>query len=109
WYYSEITLALQQGILKGFSDGSLRPNVDVTREEASSMIENVMKKQGYVLSSFTLYDDNQMISNWARNSISLVTQESVMKGYPDRKFMPKKQLTRQEAAMIIYNLLHSKK
>ncbi|ETT48961.1 S-layer homology domain-containing protein [Paenibacillus sp. FSL H7-689] len=109
WYYSEITPALQQGILKGFSDGSLRPNVDVTREEASSMIENVMKKQGYVLSSFTLYDDNQMISNWARNSISLVTQESVMKGYPDRKFMPKKQLTRQEAAMIIYNLLHSKK
>ncbi|MEK4114010.1 hypothetical protein ABIC86_003979 [Paenibacillus sp. DS2363] len=109
WYYSEITPALQQGILKGFNDGSLRPNVDVTREEASSMIENVMKKQGYVLSSFTLYDDNQMISNWARNSISLVTQESVMKGYPDRKFMPKKQLTRQEAAMIIYNLLHSKK
>lgn len=109
WYYSEITPALQQGILKGFNDGTLRPNVDVTREEASSMIENVMKKQGYVLSSFTLYDDNQMISNWARNSISLVTQESVMKGYPDQKFMPKKQLTRQEAAMIIYNLLHSKK
>lgn len=109
WYYSEITPALQQGILKGFNDGTLRPNVHVTREEASSMIENVMKKQGYVLSSFTLYDDNHMISNWARNSIGLVSQESVMKGYPDRKFMPKKQLTRQEAAMIIYNLLHSKK
>ncbi|WFR64163.1 S-layer homology domain-containing protein [Paenibacillus amylolyticus] len=66
WYYSEITPALQQGILKGFNDGTLRPNVHVTREEASSMIENVMKKQGYVLSSFTLYDDNHMISNWAR-------------------------------------------
>ncbi|WP_427052094.1 S-layer homology domain-containing protein [Paenibacillus sp. TC-CSREp1] len=105
WYYNEIMPSLQHGILKGFSDGTLRPNANVTREQASSMIENVMKKQGYVLSSFILYEDNAMFSNWARNSIHLVTQESVMKGYPDRKFMPKKQLTRQEAAMIIYNLM----
>lgn len=109
WYYSEIAPVLEQGIIKGFNDGTLRPNAYVTREQASSMIENVMKKQGYVLSSFTWYEDNQMISNWARNSINLVAQEAIMKGYPDRKFMPKEHLTRQESAMIIYNLLLSKK
>jgi hypothetical protein len=109
WYYSEIAPVLEQGIIKGFNDGTLRPNAYVTREQASSMIENVMKKQGYVLSSFTWYEDNQMISNWARNSINLVAQEAIMKGYPDQKFMPKEHLTRQEAAMIIYNLLLSKK
>ncbi|WP_405154185.1 S-layer homology domain-containing protein [Paenibacillus sp. FSL K6-0108] len=109
WYYSEIAPVLEQGIIKGFNDGTLRPNAYVTREQASSMIENVMKKQGYVLSSFTWYADNQMISNWARNSINLVAQEAIMKGYPDQKFMPKEHLTRQEAAMIIYNLLLSKK
>ncbi|OAX46268.1 S-layer homology domain-containing protein [Paenibacillus sp. AD87] len=109
WYYSEIAPVLEQGIIKGFNDGTLRPNAYVTREQASSMIENVMKKQGYVLSSFTWYEDNQMISNWARNSINLVAQEAIMKGYPDGKFMPKEHLTRQEAAMIIYNLLLSKK
>jgi hypothetical protein len=105
WYYNEIIPSLQHGILKGFSDGTLRPDANVTREQASSMIENVMKKQGYVLSSFTMYEDNAMISSWARNGINLVTQESVMKGYPGQKFMPKKQLTRQEAAVIIHNLL----
>nr|WP_285859072.1 S-layer homology domain-containing protein [Paenibacillus sp. MER 99-2] len=105
WYYSEIAPALQQGILQGFQDRTLKPNAYITREQAASMIANVMKKEGYVLSSFTPYEDQKSISEWARSSIGLVAQESVMKGYPDQRFLPKNELTRQESAMMIYNLM----
>ncbi|WP_405172972.1 S-layer homology domain-containing protein [Paenibacillus sp. FSL H8-0280] len=60
---------------------------------------------GAVISSYTPYQDNNEVSLWACAGVDLVSQESIMKGYPNQKFMTKRDLTREEAAMIIYNLI----
>lgn len=105
WYVSELNSAIEHKITKGFNDNTYRPNEAISREQAASMLSNVLLKNGSSLSTAALYKDQADIANWAKESVELVTQESVMSGYPGNKFMPKRSLSREEAAQMIYNLI----
>ncbi|CAM3207232.1 hypothetical protein HP548_02475 [Paenibacillus taichungensis] len=105
WYVSELTSAIEHKITKGFDENTYRPNEVISREQAASMLSNVLLKNGSTLSSAAQYKDQATIATWAKESVELVTQESVMSGYPGNKFMPKRSLTREEAAMMIHNLI----
>ncbi|MFX3643442.1 MAG: S-layer homology domain-containing protein [Candidatus Pristimantibacillus sp.] len=107
WYATELNSALQNGITKGFNDNTYRPNAFISREQAAIMLSNVLLNNGAVLSSTGQYEDYDSIVSWATESVDLVTQESVMGGYPGNKFLPKRELTREEAAQLIYNLIKS--
>ncbi|MCW3793762.1 S-layer homology domain-containing protein [Paenibacillus sp. LS1] len=107
WYASELSSALENGITKGFNDNTYRPNAFIPREQAAIMLANVLMKNGSALSDAASYVDQENIVGWAKESVNLVTQESVMSGYPGNKFMPKRELTREEAAQLIYNLIKS--
>lgn len=106
WYVSELNSAIEHKITKGFDDNTNRPNEVISREQAASMLSNVLLKNGSSLSSAAQYKDQANIAIWAKESVELVTQESVMSGYPGNKFMPKRSLTREEAAMMIHNLIN---
>ncbi|HBU83915.1 MAG TPA: hypothetical protein DEF35_20080 [Paenibacillus sp.] len=106
WYVSELNSAIENKITKGFNDNTYRPNEVISREQAASMLSNVLLKNGSSLSSAAQYKDQANIATWAKESVELVTQESVMSGYPGKKFMPKRSLTREEAAMMIHNLVN---
>lgn len=106
WYVSELNSAIENNITKGFKDNTYRPNEVISREQAASMLSNVLLKTGSSLSSASQYKDQTNIATWAKESVELVTQESVMSGYPGNKFMPKRSLTREEAAMMIHNLVN---
>ncbi|MCZ1267700.1 MULTISPECIES: S-layer homology domain-containing protein [Paenibacillus] len=103
---SELNSAIEHKITKGFDDNTNRPNEVISREQAASMLSNVLLKNGSSLSSAAQYKDQANIAIWAKESVELVTQESVMSGYPGNKFMPKRSLTREEAAMMIHNLIN---
>lgn len=105
WYAPELNSALENGITKGFNDNTYRPNAFISREQAAIMLANVLLKNGSALSATISYVDQENIVAWAVESVNLVTQESVMSGYPGNKFLPKRELTREEAAQLIYNLI----
>ncbi|MGO4732356.1 S-layer homology domain-containing protein [Paenibacillus sp. 2KB_22] len=105
WYVSELNSAIEHKITKGFDDNTYRPNEVISREQAASMLSNVLLRNGSSLSSAGHYKDQANIATWAKESVELVTQESVMSGYPGNKFMPKRSLSREEAAQMIYNLI----
>jgi len=105
WYVSELNSAIEHKITKGFDDNTYRPNEVISREQAASMLSNVLLRNGSSLSSAGHYKDQADIATWAKESVELVTQESVMSGYPGNKFMPKRSLSREEAAQMIYNLI----
>lgn len=105
WYASELNSAISNDIAKGFNDNTYRPNLVISREQAASMLSNVLVKNGSSLSSEVQYEDQENIASWAKESVALVTQESVMKGYPGNKFMPKRSLSREETAQLIYHLI----
>ncbi|MDR1136398.1 MAG: S-layer homology domain-containing protein [Clostridiales Family XIII bacterium] len=94
WASPYIKLALTNGLVSGYSDGSFRPDDNITLEQA---INTVLKALGYTNEDFRgAYPDAQM-NIFRAGSLSTGVPGNV--GYI---------ITRGDAAMIIYNLLNTK-
>lgn len=52
-----------------------------------------------------MYEDKDNIDDWARNAVEIVTKYGVMRGDNHGKFNPAKQVTRQELAVALSNMI----
>ncbi|TVX85606.1 fibronectin type III domain-containing protein [Paenibacillus agilis] len=106
WYYRTLRIAHDHGVIKGFSKTEFRPNTLITREQAARMIGSLMEK--HELKGMA-YRDTSNISSWAMTDVQLLSAAEIVKGYPDGTFRPKQNVTRAEAASIIYNFFEVSK
>ncbi len=99
WFAGYIQQALNHNIIS--KDLKFRPNDEITREEATKAIAKIAK----IEKSFELnYIDKEDISPWATEFVEAVTATGLMKGDDLGAFLPKKAMSRAEAATIIYRL-----
>lgn len=105
WYIPELKTAIKHVVARGFSDHVFAPDRLISREQASKMVGNVVLD--VESSSFGgFYTDEFGIADWAKTEVLSLTKESMLQGYPDGSFRPKQNVTRAEAAEMIYNLLY---
>ncbi|RRJ54756.1 hypothetical protein EHV15_34755 [Paenibacillus oralis] len=104
WYAKELAAGLNTGVTKGFTDGTYRPNAIIPREQAAIMVANVLDYKDPTKYDFT---DYSRIIEWAKESVNIVANAGIMTGELDGFFNPKKPMTRAEAAVVIYRLLHN--
>lgn len=52
-----------------------------------------------------MYEDKDNVDDWARDAVEIVTQYGVMQGDNHGKFNPNKQVTRQELAVALSNMI----
>ncbi|WP_438348410.1 S-layer homology domain-containing protein [Paenibacillus sp. FA6] len=99
WAESMLKQAVQQGIVKGYTDGSLKPNGVVTRSEFVTMLMNALKpaSEGVTLS----FADSEQIPAWSKQAISQVVEAGIVTGYTDGNFRPYGNITRNEMAVMI--------
>lgn len=96
WYSDEINYAVAKGFIKGYSDGTFKPNQAITRAEFAQMI-SVFVKNGYPgTGSF-----KDVKGHWASDAISALYGNKNIKGYSDGTFKPNQKLTRAEAVTIL--------
>lgn len=96
WYSDEINFAVSKGFIKGYSDGTFKPNQGITRAEFAQMIA-VFVKDGYPGSS----NFKDVKDHWAANAIEQLYGSKKIKGFPDGTFKPDQKLTRAEAVTIL--------
>ena len=99
WKDEEIMKASYQGYLKG-SGGYAFPDRNITREEAMVILARVLRKEP-MIGNTTFIDDNE-VSDWAKPLVTALWKESYVRGYAG-KLSPKANITRAEAAQLIYN------
>lgn len=102
-----IQTAIRYGLVSGYSDYTFRPNNDVSREEAMSMIIKAAKLCGIDVDSLkdvSTYQDTAKISAWAKPAVDKCTQLGLIKGF-NGKFEAKNNLTQAEIATILLKLL----
>ena len=95
WYNKAINAAVQRGIMKGYPDGSFRPNAPITRAEFTQMISTIDNKP-YGVAPFA-----DVVGHWAERPIGSEYQAGRIKGYPDGTFRPNAFITRAEAVVIL--------
>ncbi|WP_102348273.1 immunoglobulin-like domain-containing protein [Bacillus sp. Marseille-P3661] len=103
WGSDAIKIMNNAKLMVGYEDGNFYPNKPITRGEMAATILRYMKdtNQGYSEYSF-----KDITSHWARNDIEKLQEKGIMKGYPDGLFYPSKNLTREEAVVIINRVLN---
>ena len=80
----------------------------VTREDMAVMLYNASVASGkaYDKENYTEFDDDELISDYAKEAVYALKNAKIINGTDLRHFSPKESATRAEAAKIIYGLLN---
>ncbi|OAS19001.1 hypothetical protein A8708_27090 [Paenibacillus oryzisoli] len=100
WAQQAIALAVREGILHGYEDGSFQLNAEITRAEMAVVIAEALGKVAETDSGTGFADDNH-IAVWAKGSAAFVLQSGIMLGKGDNLFAPKDHATRAEAVTVL--------
>jgi uncharacterized protein YraI len=103
WAAAEIDKALSTGYVKGYPDGSFRPNGGVTRAEFVAMVDSAFQvAAGHGNMSFKDVGSK----DWFANDVQSALASGFVNGYPDGTFRPQQAVDRQEAACMMAKLLN---
>lgn len=98
WAEQVLTEWQEKGLLKGYADGSVKPNNSITRAEFITLINNAKGITEEQSISFT--DVNQ--NDWFYSAVARAA--AYTKGYEDNTFRPNQTITRAEAAVMLANV-----
>ncbi len=101
WYSEAIAFAYDFGIVKGYEDGSFKPNSDITRGELAAILAKFMRPIGE--NSATHFVDTQ--GHWSEAAVQRLYEYGVISGYADGTFKPKQFTTRAELVALTNRLI----
>lgn len=96
WYAKVVGYMTKYGFIKGYPDGSFKPNQPITRAEFASIAAKVSQVENAGAGSFTDVDSNY----WAYGDINKLVREGWIEGYEDGTFKPENEITRSESVTI---------
>lgn len=104
WYADHIRVAYAQGYFSGISANQAGANKPVTREEAAALLCRNLKvsKKALQIDQFT---DSRSVSQWSRGFVGAAVDKGYIHGYSNKTFLPKKNISRAEAATMLSNSL----
>jgi hypothetical protein len=110
WYYKEVMIAENLGIISGDSGGRFYPARAITREEMAVIIAKTLETvnkplAGYGNSVLEKFWDKGLISANALSSMASVVGEEIMLGKSSASVAPKDNATRAEAAVLLYKVI----
>lgn len=103
WSAPYIAFAANKGIVSGVGDGIFKPKGNISREQAATIIARAINKDGKYEKSKTDFADNSSISSWAKEGVAFLSDNGIVSGRGNNMFCPADNMTRAEAAVIIYN------
>ncbi|MEN6324955.1 MAG: S-layer homology domain-containing protein, partial [Syntrophomonas sp.] len=96
WAESYINSLVTAGVMKGYPDGTFKPNKNITRAEFASILVNAYK---LTPKNDVVFED--INGHWAKEYISTVASYGIVKGYGANKFGPEDLITREQMAVMI--------
>lgn len=106
WSERAIATLVSKNIMKGYSDGTFKPQNKITREEFAVIAYNYMKYKGITVDEkATPFSDEAKISTWARPAVNALSAKGYMKGGNYNAFSPKSDITRGEAVNVLYRIM----
>lgn len=100
WANYSISKAVHKGYLKGYEDGTFKPDGYITRAEACAIMAKI---NGYaegnkiIIGSFTDINEN----DWFVSYVGYCSIQGLINGYEDKTFKPNKPLSRIEACKLL--------
>lgn len=97
WAKEQIQSFVDSGYIKGYPDGTFKPDNNITRAEFMTIANNAF---GYTEKAEISYTD-VADGSWYEDAIAVAKAAGYIAGYPDGTMKPDAPITRQEAAVIV--------
>jgi len=101
WAKSEIESWIEKGFIQGYSDGTFKPDNNISRAEFMTLINNAF---GYTQEDVISYSDVPADA-WFASQVAKAKAAGYISGYPDGTMKPNSPISRQEAASIIVRIM----
>lgn len=104
WVYPYVQRLASVGGIYGYEDGSCGVDKNISREEATVFIERVLKIKNttFIEAETEGFVDEGDIADYAKEAVKNLSAAEIISGFDDGRFLPKENLTRAQAATIIY-------
>lgn len=100
WAKENIDSLVPKNIITGYTDGTFKPNNNITREEVSKILSSYIGEKEVENDKL-----NDIENRWSTKFIKHLVSEEIITGYPDGTFKPSNSVTRAEFATIVYKYL----
>lgn len=104
WVYPYVQRLASVGGITGYEDGSCGVNKNISRQEAAVFIERVLKIKNttFIEAETEEFADESDIADYAKEAVKNLSASEIISGFDNGRFMPEENLTRAQAATIIY-------
>ena len=103
WAYADIENLVGLGYATGYSDGTFRPNNQITRAEFCAIMDKVLNVTTFTPQTPTFTDVNT--GDWFYQAVEEAVYAGIAKGYNDGTFRPNSPISRQEIACVLVQAL----
>jgi len=100
WAEAQLNDWMQQGLLKGYDDGSAKPDEPITRAEFMALVNRVYRWTDKA----DIHFKDLKVSDPAYADVQIAVKVGYIQGYGDQTIRPGNRVSRQEAAMIVSRL-----
>lgn len=106
WYKEYVRTAYELNIVNGISADEFGVNDNILRQDMAVIAYRVFELKNVALKGdeCTL-KDYELTADYAKEAVAALYTADIIKGDDAKMFNPKQNLTRAEAAMVIYNIL----
>ena len=104
YYYNAIGTLKELGLIQGRSKTEYDPDSPISRQDMAAMAYRILTKEKIIeeVSSYNLgFSDEDKIKDYAKNAISAMVENKLLRGYEDNTFIPDGNTTRAECSVFI--------
>lgn len=101
-HYAAVSALVSQGILKGYDDGTFKPDQNVTRAEAIKIIllgSGITLDGASNLPALTFSDVTS--ADWYYDYLKIAVNKGIVKGYEDGTYKPSQNVNKAEAMKLV--------
>lgn len=89
------------GYLKGYPDGTFKPNATITRAELTTVFNNVFGYTEINNADMKDFADNSDPKAWYYTAVRIAQSNGYINGFEDNTFRPQDNFTREQTAVVI--------
>jgi len=112
WFARDVAAAVKAGVIKGYGDGTFRPDEQITREDQAAMLVRAL---AYAGASIPAVDQAEQLLQgqfkdarnivWAHEELAAAVKLGLLKGMQDDTLQADRQSTRAQSAALLVRFL----
>lgn len=108
WYAEAVRSMNAAGYIFGISEDKFGVGENITRQDIAVILYRILKDKIYDADKELSFSDAEDISDYAKDATAALYCSGIISGYDDGSFGAKREVTRQEAAVMIYRAINLK-